>query len=181
MQITFITFRTLKYQKMELDWGTAIIGLATLVICALPFVFDYRSRSKKIKYLKLSLTKLAEQHNCEVNQYEYCSNFILGIDESRKSLFFVKKPKTEVGFFQYINLEEIQKCEVVKKTKNVKTNTENLTIIERIEMSFQPSNKNKAEQKVGLFDKEKDMQLNGELQFVDKWSKQIKDLLESIK
>lgn len=163
---------------MELDWGTAIIGFAALVICAIPFVFDYRSRSKKTKHLKLSLTKLAEQHNCEVNQYEYCGNFILGIDENRNSLFFFKQPKTEEGISQYINLEEIQKCEVVKKTKNVKTDTENLTIVERVEMSFIPSNKNKVEQKIELFDKEKNMQLNGELQFVDKWSKQINDHLK---
>ncbi|HET8860796.1 hypothetical protein [Marivirga sp.] len=166
---------------MELDWGTVIIGFAALVICVLPFVFDYRSRSKKTKHLKLSLAKLAEQHNCEVNQYEYCSNFILGIDENRNSLFFFRQPKTEEGISQYINLEEIQKCEVVKKTKNVKTDTENLTIVERVEMSFIPSNTNKVEQKIELFDKEKNMQLNGELQFVDKWSKQINGHLKSKK
>lgn len=166
---------------MELDWGTAIIGFAALVICAIPFVFDYRSRNKKTKHLKLSLTKLAEKHNCEVNQYELCGNFILGIDENRNFLFFFKQPKTEEGISQYINLEEIQKCEVVKKTKTVKTDTENLTIVERVEMSFIPSNKNKAEQKIELFDKEKNMQLNGELQFVDKWSKQINKHLKSKK
>ena len=92
-------------------------------------------------------------------------------------LFSSSNKKKEEAISQFVDLAEIQTCQVVKKTRNVKS----LGFIERVELSFTPTNKNKGETRFELYDEETNMQLSGVLQFVDKWTKQINDRLKNKK
>lgn len=165
---------------MEMDWGTAIVGLISILICIIPFVIMHYNRVKKENKMLLSLKENAQQHNCNISQHEFCGDFVLGIDESRNLVFFFKQKKEE-AISQFVDLAEIQTCQVVKKTRNVKNDVGNLSIIERVEFSFTPTNKNKGETRFELYDEKTNMQLSGELQFVDKWTKQINNRLKNKK
>lgn len=165
---------------MEMDWGTAIVGLIMLLICIVPFVIMYYNRVKKENKILQSLNEIAQPHNCKISQHEFCGDFVLGIDESRNFVFFFKQKKEE-AISQFVDLAEIQTCQVVKKTRNVKNDIGSLGFIERVELSFTPTNKNKGETSFELYDEETNMQLSGELQFVDKWTKQINDRLKNKK
>ncbi|MBX2928524.1 MAG: hypothetical protein KF852_11860 [Saprospiraceae bacterium] len=165
---------------MEMDWGTAIVGLISILICIVPFVIMYYNRIKKENKMLQSLNEIAQQHNCKIGQHEFCGDFILGIDENRNFVFFFKQKKEE-AISQFVDLSEIQTCQAVKKTRNVKNDIGSLGFIERVELRFTPTNKNKGETKFELYDEETNMQLSGELQFVDKWTKQINDRLKNKK
>lgn len=165
---------------MEMDWGTAIIWLIMILICIVPFVIMHYNRVKKENKMLHSLKENAQQQNCKISQHEFCGDYVMGIDESRNFVFFFKQKKEE-AISQFVDLAEIQTCQVVKKTRNVKNDIGSLGFIERVELSFTPTNKNKGETSFELYDEETNMQLSGELQFVDKWTKQINDRLKNKK
>ena len=162
---------------MEMDWGTAIIGLIAILICIVPFVIIYYNRVKKKNKMLQSLNEIAQPHNCKISQHEFCGDFVLGIDESRNFVFFFKQKKEE-AISQFVDLAEIQTCQVIKKKLNDKTDIISLGFIERLELSFIPANKNKAEMKFELYDEVTNKQLSGELQFVDRWLKLISNRLK---
>ena len=163
-----------------MDWGTAIVGLISILICIVPFMIMYYKRIKKENKMLQSLNEIAQQHNCKIGQHEFCGDYVMGMDENRNFVFFFKQ-KREVAISQFVDLSEVQICQVVKKTRNVKNDIGSLSIIERVELSFTPINKNKVVTKFELYDEEIHMQLSGELQFVDKWAKQINDRLKNKK
>lgn len=157
--------------------GTTIVGLIMVLICIIPFVImSYNKKSKQRKMLK-SLNDIAKQQQCSINQHEFCGDYIIGIDEKRNFVFFFKQ-KNETSVSQYIDLSEIQSCQAVMKSRNLKYNTENVSIIEHVALSFSPTNKKKASESFELYVEEINMQLTGELHFVDKWTALINDRLK---
>ena len=163
-----------------MDWGTAIVGLIAVLICIVPFAIMHYKRKKKENKMLQSLNEIAQGHNCKISQHEFCGDYVMGIDETSNFVFFFKQKKEEV-ISQFVDLSEVQICQVVKKTRNVKTDKENLSIIERVDLSFTPTSKNQREARFELYDEDENMQLGGELQFVDKWTKRINDHLKDKK
>jgi hypothetical protein len=163
---------------MEINWGTTLVGLIVIIICSVPFVImQYKSSKKESDMLKL-LNDIAKQHNCKISQHEFCGDFVFGLDEIRNCIFFYKQNE-EKAISKYVDLFQVRNCLVLKKTKTDKNNIGNLSIVERIELSFLPTNKDQLEVRFELFDKETNMQLSGELQFVEKWTKLINERLKN--
>ncbi len=89
---------------MNLD--NIIIAAIAITICVVPFILMDRSRKKKQKRTLQSLINLANQKNCNISKYEICGDFIIGIDEIERFVFFFKKLEDKV-VEQFINLAEI--------------------------------------------------------------------------
>ncbi|HOG05593.1 MAG: hypothetical protein ACOX7E_05815 [Paludibacter sp.] len=158
------------------DWKTAIIGLIVILVCISPIIIMVQYRAIKTKKMLQSLHKIAQQQNCKISQHEFCSDFVLGIDEVKKFVFFHKHRK-ENSISQYVNLANIQTCKVVKQSRTVKMGSDSMSMISRLELSFIPTSKNQEEQNFLLFDEEINKQLSGELQFSEKWSQIINGYL----
>lgn len=163
---------------MEIDWKTAIIGLIMVLLCIVPLVIMHLNKIKKEQKILNILKSKAQQNNCIISQYEFCGDNLLGIDENKKIVFFYKQ-KDEESILKLVDLSEIQTCQILKKIRNTKNNKETLSIIERIELSFTPIVVSHGETKFELFDNEINMLLGKELQFVEKWTKQINELLRN--
>lgn len=159
-----------------MDFGTSIVGLIFILICIIPFVLINRARLKKNKQLLQSLNEKAQQHNCKITKHELCGDFILGIDEQKNRLVFLKNTKEEANL-QFVDLNEIKACQIIKKFRN--NGTENSIVPEHIEFCFNSKDKNKAEIHFELYDEYVNMQLSGELQFAEKWLKQINERLKN--
>lgn len=162
---------------MEMDWGTALIGIISILICIVPFVVMYYNKTKKENKMLQSLQADAAQKNANISQNGYCNNFSIGIDESKNYVFFFKQDKEE-SISQFVDLAEIQTCQVVKNTRSVKNDSGNVETIESVEISFIPTNKNNAVTSFELYNEEINVQLNGELQFADKWTQKINERLK---
>jgi len=162
-----------------MDLGSTIIGAIMMAICFMPFILMSRSRKKKRKQILQSLTEVAKRHNCLLGQHEFCGDFIIGFDQNTNFVFFFKQKKEE-AISQFVDLSEIQSCQAIKSIRSIKNNRDNVSFIERVELSYIPMDKYKAEIKFELYCEE-NTQLSGELQLVDKWVEQINDRLRNKK
>ncbi len=162
-----------------MDLGSTIIGAILIAICVVPVILMNRNNKKREKKALQSLISIATEHNCIISKHEICSDFVIGIDEIKNYVFFFKQKKEE-AISQFVDLAEIKISKAVKSTRAAKSKNENITITEKVKLSFIPKNKGKAETQFELYDQE-NVQLNGELQLADKWSQQINDRLNSKK
>ena|SRR5690606_438004 len=160
-----------------MDLGTALIGAIFLAICMVPFIIMYYHRVKKENKIVQSLKNIAQQQNCNIDKYELCGDFALGVDENRGFVFFFKQ-KNDEAIHQFVNLSETQTCHIVKKTRNPKANNVNTLVIEQLELGFTPIKKNMEETRFELYNEEINTQLSGELQLAEKWAKEITERLK---
>jgi len=165
---------------MEMDWGTAIIGLIAVLVFIIPFVIMYFKRVNNENRMLQYLCEIAQQRSCKISQQEFCGDFVLGIDQDKNYVFIFKQGK-EGPVSQYVDLSEVKLCQVIKKTRIVKSYQGSPATIERIELGFIPSNKNIGETRFVLYDEDENTQLSGELQFADKWTNLLNAMLKSKK
>lgn len=165
---------------MEIDLGTIIIGIVFILICITPLIIMHINKIRKNNKMLHLLAENAEKNNCKISQYEFYGDFVLGKDNEKDFVFFLKQNSSETTF-QSVDLNEIQACKVAEKARSVKNNKDSTSIIEKLELCFIPKNKDKGETKFELFNELNNVQLTGELQLADKWSKQINTSLRSKK
>ncbi|MCK9290593.1 MAG: hypothetical protein WCR58_09405 [Bacteroidales bacterium] len=165
---------------MEMDLGMTIVVLVIILLCIMPFVIMHYNKVNKKKKMLQSLTKIAQQHNCTISQHEFCSDFVLGIDESRNFVFFFKQTKEE-SISEFVDLSETRMCQAVKQARNVNSGSSSYSIIKRVELLFLPISKNKEEARFVLYDEEIDRQLSEELELVDNWVKRINTRIKAKK
>lgn len=163
---------------MEFEWGTAIIGMLVLALFTVPFVIDRRSRIARKKGALLSLQQLAGQHNCRIDRHELCGDLSLGLDESKNVVFLATQGK-EGRSAQHVSLSEMRSCSMVNATRSKKQNAGAGVLTERIQLSLLPKDQNKSELRLELFGAGSGLNLNGELQFAEKWAKLIQDRLKN--
>lgn len=77
-----------------------------------------------------------------------------------------------------VDIASIQSCKTIRKTRNSKGSANYGAFTQEVELSFKPKNNNKDEIKFELFNEETNKQLSGELQFAEKWSKQLNERLK---
>lgn len=160
-----------------MDLGNITLAAIAIAICVVPFVLLGRSRKKKQKRTLQSLINLANQENCNISKHEICSDFIIGIDETKRVVFFFKKLEDKV-VEQFINLAEIQNCKIKKTTRTVAYKNESQNVIDKLELLFIPFDKNKKEISLEFYDTETNLQLSDELQLVEQWTNLINSYLK---
>lgn len=144
-----------------MDLGTTIVGAVLLVICIAPFILvRKRQITKKNEKLKI-LNNLSQEYNCNIEEYEFCNDFVLGIDKSKSFLFFHKQSQ-EKNHNQIIDLQTIKECNIIKKTRSINDKT-----IALIELSFIKKNETTS---IVIYDEKTDLLINNELLVANKWS-----------
>jgi len=158
-----------------MDVGTSLIGLIFLLFCVIIFVILSRSNRKREKKLLQSLRRLAEQSNCKIMQHDIWNNSVIGIDHTANVVFAIRNTNNNSVCFQ-INLSEIQKCSVINTRKTGGNKEDNFREIEKLELSFTYSDKNKPVTVFDFYNAGYDTSsLNGELQLIERWCKIAND------
>lgn len=162
---------------MEMDLGSTIIGVVSIVLFMLPFVLLNRGRKKREKVLLQSLNKIASQHKCKIKKHEIFNNFIIGFDDSQNILFYYNRLDHNDGI-KVIDLKEIESCKVVITNRTYNNRQGSQRIVDKLELCFYPYVQ--VEQNIHLvfFNSDLNMQLSGELQSIENWSKYINDRLK---
>lgn len=160
---------------MELNSGTALVGAILVALCALPFVLDRISRSRKENRLLGSLRAIAHQHDRKVEKHGSCGHNALGMDKSTKALFlYSQQPGREVADF--IDLNEIRTCRTVKVARSAQ-GLQGDASIEQLALGFVPKDTNAKEKQFELYHVRSGNFLTDELEFADKWTKLINERL----
>lgn len=163
-----------------MDLGSAIIGAILIAICIVPLFLISQNRKGREKKSLQSLISIANQQNCTISNSEICGDFVIGIDENKKFVFYFKQLNDKI-IERCINLAEIQKCAVKNTFRTVAGKKGNQNVIDKLELSFIPFDKNKNEIKLEFFNSNINSQLVGELQICEKWSKLISVYLKNQK
>ena len=161
-----------------MDLASTIIGGILAAVCVVPFVLITQGRKKREKKMLQSLITLANQHDCKISEHEFCCDFGIGIDKTKHFVFFLKKTKTKETQ-QYVDLNGIQGCTVNNIGRTIRNKDGSHRVIDRLELSFIPKAKDRPAIDFEFYDADVNMQLSGQLQAVQKWSKivdlQLKD------
>ena len=158
---------------MGIDMGTVIVGGIILIICVLPFALTTKNNRKRKTQILKTLNQLVVQHKSEVNSYEAKTNFAIGIDEVKGLIFFIRQLK---------NGKIETKCLELIKIKTCKVNRENSTgnQVERLSLIFIHFNEQKNNEEMEFYNIDINLQLDGELQMVERWAVIINNQLNTI-
>ena len=158
-----------------MELGIAAIGIASVAICAMPFVVTSRSRKLKEKKMMASLNDVANKHNCTIREHEIFGHYAIGVDQEKKFVFFISKSGDDLNQ-QYADLSAIKTCEIANIGKSYARKEK---ITERLLLNLFPKNNNEPDTVFEFYDVEVNFQLSGEFQSIQKWNSVIKNLLKS--
>lgn len=155
-----------------MDTTSAIIGIIVLSLCILPFLVLSKNSRKKTKQTIGVLRIMATEHGTTIENFEIDNTFIIGMNPEQDKLFFFKKTATE-NYKKVIDLNKFQACSLLKETRTIGEKNNYYTIIERLALTFNPTPTDKSENELEFYNSNKTIQLSGEFQAIEKWSKII--------
>ncbi len=159
---------------MDLDIGTILLGILCAAICIVPFVLMGRSRRQREQQKLNWLENIAKKHNSRITHHEFCGNLGIALDDKRSLAFFIKEIDGEI-FEDYIDLNQMKECRVIRTNISVPKNKENYPLIERLDLCFVPLDSKAKEIKWEFFSREHNLQFYGELQVIEKWDKLLNE------
>ena len=163
---------------MEMDFGTAIVGAIAILLCALPFIMMNRTRSKRKKQFLNSLSKIASTKDSKIDHHEVFGTFAIGLDESKNMVFF-SRSKNEQFEEQFIDLHEIESCQVINTNRTFRSSDGVQKVIDRLELNLTPIVKTKPEIKLEFFNADVSLQLYDELLSIELWARRIGERLKN--
>ncbi|MDO6803648.1 hypothetical protein Q4595_14435 [Wenyingzhuangia sp. 1_MG-2023] len=175
MRCDFSHRKQLVYQNLStlnMDLGTAIVGIVCVTAAAMPFVLTNKNKKKKEKQLLNAIKNLAEQQHCQLTQHQLCGAYAIGIDTAKNFLFF-QLNTNEGPKQQYIDLSTIKNCNVSSSNKIISNNN----IIDRLDLELISTDKNKPSFLLEFYSFDLSYQLSGELQSIEQWSNLIQKQL----
>lgn len=156
---------------------TSIIGAIAITLCIAPLVFMYKSRKKNESALLHALKELANSYKSNISTYDVGPSFAIGIDEQNTYVFYTKTDQDQT-FDQCVPLGKIKNCYVNVESRSVNKNKGTETVIDKMELVFEPRDKSLAPCKFVFFNSDERFQPNGEKQLLIKWetiiNKQLK-------
>ncbi|MFY8188583.1 MAG: hypothetical protein ACOVLC_11565 [Flavobacterium sp.] len=158
-----------------MDSSITVIGLIIVLICAVPFVVMYFNNRKKENEMMQSLHAMASNNKSKITAHEFCGDFVLGIDETKKFVYFHKQNK-DFSNSSFVNLSQTKECHITKK-QDEDVSKSSIYAMQSVSLSFRKVNDVHHETHFELFNRQLNHQLSGELQFADQWSKRINNLL----
>lgn len=161
-----------------METSVVVIGAVLIALTILPIVLIARSRKQRARLYYQKLTAGALAQNREISMHETSGRVIMGMDQKGKAVFYLK-PEQAVAEIQSIDLKAIADCKVFKVTRTAGENGSQQTYLGQLGLRFIPRNKGTQESRWVLYDSEEDMQLNGELQFAEKWAGLIANELKA--
>lgn len=156
-----------------MNTGSATIGAIITIICVLPFLFMYMSKTKKKKTALQTLQQLASKHDCKISQYDFLDHMVIGIDTDKKCLFFTKK-ENDKNTNQFIDLQTVSMCYPNKALRTIiVSDKKKNSVIERVELCFESKTNNVLPTTFELYNEKDDVQLRTEILLSDKWANLI--------
>lgn len=155
-----------------MDLVSAIIGLAVLALFSLPFILSGKERKKIEKRLLTSLRDYAAKQQTTVTEHDFGSRFAIGLSSDNQYMYLVKADEeTAVGF--HLPLQQVQSCRSNTVTHSIPMGKNKETVIDRLELVFQPKDPKEREQTWVLYDANANLQLNNEIELMRKWEKRV--------
>jgi hypothetical protein len=155
-----------------MDNTTLLITLICVGVCAIPFIAVLQARKKRRTQLFGALKQSADDNDSQLTHYELEGNLAVAID-SKKGFFYFLNLKGEKSEVDVTDLLEYKACQVVKEFYDDSDKT-----LKRVLLQFEPLSGSKKEKTLVCYDREVNFQASGELQFIEKWSGILQELIK---
>ena len=157
-----------------------IFGLSILIIIALAVVIlNSNKKNKKKQFIKL-LYDFAEKSNCKISEHDLWNNTLIGIDNDRYKLFFIRM-SGENAVKNEIDLQGIQKSRVINSNRVVTLKEGTHTVTDKIELALTSPDVKTGDTILEFYNTNRDnLFLNGELQLTEKWAEIVNANIASI-
>lgn len=173
----FLQCLIINFKNLKMELSSVLIVAILMATSIVVYVIVRRSRLNREKNILQSITDLANQHHCKIDQYEFYNDFLIGIDESKNFVFFQKK-SNDKNEDQFVNLADVQACKIVNMGRTVNNKAGNYNVVDRLLLIFVPIAKNGTEVQFEFYNAEVSMQLSKELQIIEKWQLIIDERLK---
>ena len=166
-------------QKIMLDTGTTIVGLIIIAICVASFMWMSRSgKSKHVTLLKM-LDSFAQQNNYTLALSDACATVSIGLDASRRKLFYLKK-RGQQHDMQLFDLLEYEKSYVVSDTRTAGEKGE-LKAVDRLVLVLSAGKRKESDAMLEFYNVEYDsLRLMGESQLIERWSVIVNEAIANV-
>lgn len=160
-----------------MESGDLIIGAIILIaVFGIIYYMHKVQKSKENKYAKAFL-ELAAKENIAIDQHEFWNNiYAIGIDKQSKKVLYRKK-KDDKEQIALIDLNEVDKCKKVEKSRMIKTPSGSSKVIDRLDLVFVYKN-SKSEKALEFYNGDESLSLRGEVPLIDKWNEIINAALK---
>ncbi len=153
------------------------IVLVAMIIS--PFLLHHLSQKRKEAKIFNDILVLSESENAIISQKEtWRQRYVIGIDELSKKIYYINKNKDNEER-TIINLSEVDECSINAISRNAKTTSGNVTIIERLDLVFTFNKSDKQEKSLQFYDSSVFMSPDNERVLIEKWFGIIKSNLNS--
>ncbi|MBQ0769400.1 MAG: hypothetical protein KBT58_08915 [Bizionia sp.] len=155
-----------------MDLGMTLISASLILLIIVPLTLMQLKKRNKEQVLLKSLKTLSNQQNCKLTKYDVTSDFVIGLDQATKTLFYYKNTVLE-NISKHINLSQFIDCDILETRQNNSKNKQGE--IAHLNLVLYPKDKNGASETIKIYNSSENYQLNGEVDLVKKW----KDLIAS--
>ncbi len=165
--------------KTKMDLSIIILVIALMAIVISPFLLHYMSQKKKEAGILNEFMNFTKRENATISQKElWRQNYVIGIDEQSKKLYYYKKYKDKeerVSIF----LSEVDHCRIDAVSRNARTKGGSITGVEKLDLVFTFTKPDKNEKTLQFYDSSEFLGLDNERVIIEKWFAIIKSNLMS--
>lgn len=156
-----------------MDIQTIITGLVVIVCCFVPYIYmSQKGKKREQQFFQLLIDK-ANQLKCNVTRHEVAGNIIIGLDEDKKELFFLKRTKNYERI-QHINLTEVKSVKLNNVSRMVGEKDSKQKVIDKLQLVFTHTSVTK-DKIFEFYNSDETLVMNGELKLIETWLKIIEE------
>jgi len=159
-----------------MDLGTILTATIMLSICVLPFILMNRKKKRRIKKLQQNFMDFISEKGQNIGENEICGDFVIGLDNISKHLYFIKQNQS-TDIQVCIPINTITDCKLEKIYEIDSNSMDQSTALDKVLLTFTTKEAQSKNKTLILFDSDDQMQLDGELQLGEKWSKIIQAII----
>lgn len=160
-----------------MDFTTLIIGLVVIAVCAVPVVLLSNTNKKQGAKLLKRMQKEVTKTHCQLTRHDLCGDFMIGMDEPIRKLFFLKQLKYDT-IFQVLDLNDMSQCKVTLVDRSIGKKSSDTRVTERIELQLTPKDKSKSVVSLLLYEANDNPVIGDELLIANKWAERIQYFLK---
>ncbi len=162
-----------------LDTGTTIVGIIIIAVCVGSFMLISRGgKSKHLALLKM-LESFAQQNGSSLAQSNTCPTLAIGLDASRRKLFYLKK-RGQQHDMKLFDLSEYEKSYVMSNTRTAGEKGA-LKAVDRLVLVLSAGKRKQADAMLEFYNVEYDsLRLMGESQLVERWAAIVNEAIANV-
>lgn len=159
-----------------MEIGIWAIGLAIIVLCAIPFITMAINKNKKQSLMIKELQDLAKSNSSDLGTFDLGIDFAIGLSTAKNYIYFYKSGIDEPTK-DCIAINSVHGCQVRMTKQRLKSKKGFEEVLQKLELEFDFHDRNVPSVRWCFYDMDKHYQLNGELELIKKWESEIKQAL----